>query len=403
MGDTLGSAIEFGSNLFSSVGSAAPGVAETASAVGPSTLGTAEAFLNPASASALTAVGPTALGTATDFLAAPLATGVGDALPAFGPTADLALGNASSTGLATGVPGTGNFLPGSLTPSAPFSATGVASTAPFSSPMNANAQASVFDTGTSPVTGVSSTGAPSAVTGTPGSASATPTASPSVGNLAPTANVAPADATGTGSIWDKLLGSATKSVTSNPLGIALGSAALGYDVLKGQQASSAQKQMQNLAQQNLSANQALVNQGEALVQPLATGNLPPQYQAQITQAVNDAITAAKSRAAANGQSADPAQNSVLAQQIAEINNQIPQMTAQVAEQLAQTGQSLISSGQSATGMSSSLYSQLANMDQRQSEATANAIGKLAQAFNTGSTGKSATTLPGTNITISNAA
>lgn len=233
------------------------------------------------------------------------------------------------------------------------------------------------------------------------------------------AGTAPADAT---SSWaDKLTNGLTKSVTSNPLGLALGAAGLGYNILQGQKQTANQGALSQQAQQAGANNTALTNagvaqvtanqgnaapllaQGEALTQPLTTGQLPPQYTQQIDQAINDEKTAAISAAAKNGQPTDPSKNTALAQQLAQIDNQRAGMTTQVANTLFgagsgligtatgvgnQSAASLLSGGQNAAGLSGQLYSTLTGIDTQQSQATAKAIAALAQSLN--STGTNTT-------------
>jgi hypothetical protein len=420
MGDALASAINFGSTLFSTAAEAAPAIGGAAGAGAGAgadlgaLIGTGEGLFGGstglggtllaggvpaadiASGAALGTAGLGSLGTAADFLAAP---GAGAAGAGFGTAANTAASTAAGSGLASGLPSAGTAtLPGTVTPSvASFTPTlaGSAGISPAATPTPTSG-VSVFDTGTKAVPGLSGTA------GATGIGSATPQAATSAAGLTPAAaaTAAPADATSTGSFWDKLLGGATKSVTNNPLGIALGAGGLGYDIFKGNQASQAQQQMQQLAAQQQGTNANLVGEGQNLVNPLMTGNLPPMYQAQITQAVNDAKTRAISNAAAQGMPTDPTKNSVLAQELSSIDAQVPQMTAQVAQQLAQTGTGLISAGTGAAGISSQLYGQLASMDQTQSANTAKAIAALAQSFNTGGGGKSGTAIPGTNLTVS---
>jgi hypothetical protein len=132
-----------------------------------------------------------------------------------------------------------------------------------------------------------------------------------------------------------------------------------------------------------------------LQQYLTSGTLPPQYMQQMTNAINDAITAAKSNAASQGQSTDRTQNTQLAETIANIRNQEPAMISQVASQLFTSGSSLISAGQNAAGLSGQLYRALVQNDTTQSANIGKAIASLAAALN----GKTQATLGSTPITI----
>jgi len=138
---------------------------------------------------------------------------------------------------------------------------------------------------------------------------------------------------------------------------------------------------------------ALEQQGQSLVNYLTSGTLPAGYQTQVTQAINSAITAAKSNAAAQGLSTDPTQNTALAATIESIQNQEPILQEQIASQLASTGTSLINAGATAAGLSGSLYSSLVSNDTTQASNTGKAIATLAAALN----GKSSTSVGGVNI------
>lgn len=231
---------------------------------------------------------------------------------------------------------------------------------------------------------------------------------------------------------DKLIGGASKAVTSNPLGTLLGAGGLGYDILQGQKQSknlqalsqaaqqesqlgqAALQQGQTLAGQNAATGQALTAQGQALTQYLQNGTLPDAYMTQIDQAINDAKTAAISNAASQGQSTDPNQNTALATTLAKIEAGKPGLITQVAQQLFNSGSSLIGTGTGigtssagsllgagagAAGLSSSLYQSLVQNDQQTAAQTGKAIATLAQALNTGAGGKSGSgiTLPGGSV------
>jgi hypothetical protein len=189
--------------------------------------------------------------------------------------------------------------------------------------------------------------------------------------------------------------SAVNSVTNNPLGVALGVGELGYNIYEGQKQTANVQALQNEAAYANASNQQLVAGGEALQQYLTSGTLPPRYMQQVTNAINDAITAAKSNAASQGQSTDPNQNTQLAETIANIQNQEPAMISQVASQLFTSGSSLISAGQNAAGLSGQLYTALVQNDTTQSANIGKAIASLAAALN----GKTQATLGSTPITI----
>lgn len=330
-----------------------------------------------ASGAALGTTGLGALGTAADFLAAPGASAFNAA--ALAPGIDAA----SSTGAGALTPG----VSANLTPS------GVGGT-------------SVFDTGTSAIPGVNAGGAPAATGAvTPPGASAASLAAPS-GVTAPVdataaAGGAPAAAGATpaaqsSSISD-LLGKAgtgaIKSLTSNPLGVALGAGGLGYSIYNGMQQTANEKALTSQASQANANSGALEAQGQGLVNYLTSGTLPAGYQTQVTQAINSAIANAKSNAAAQGLSTDPTQNTALAAEIESIQNQQPILQEQIASQLAGTGTSLINAGAGAAGLSGSLYSTLVQNDTTQATNAGKAIATLAAALN----GKSSNSIGGVTV------
>jgi hypothetical protein len=328
----------------------------------------------------------TAAGTADAFLGAPAASGFGSG--AAGAPSLLSGAGAGASGANSAL---SSIVGGSATPTTAGGA-------------------SVFDTGTGGIPGVSSTGAPSATAApsaiAPPGASAASLASPSGVATAPDATAAASGATpaagtaGTSSSIQSLLGKAgnglVSSLTSNPLGVALGAGGLGYSIYEGTQ-NTKNEQALTAAATTANANSgALEAQGQGLVNYLTSGTLPAGYQTQVTQAINAAITNAKSNAAAQGLSTDPTQNSALAAQIAEIQNQEPIMQEQIASQLAGTGTSLINAGATAAGLSGQLYQSLVQNDTTQAANAGKAIATLAAALN----GKSTNTIGSTTISTS---
>jgi hypothetical protein len=336
--------------------------------------------------------GATAAGTAADFLAAPAASGfnAGALTPGIS-AADLAA--------PAGAPGGGAGVLGAVPGIQPSGVGGV----------------SVFDTGTSAVPGVSPTGTPAPVSGNiaPAGASAVGSAAPSsvVGTPDATATVpgatgatsvggAPLNAAPSSSIsqllnpqtWEN---SIVKSLTSNPLGIGLGAAGLGYSIYNQSQNTKNVQNLENQAATEAANANQLTQQGNQLTSYLTSGTLPPGYQVQVTQAINSAIANAKSNAAQQGLSTDPTQNTALAATIAQIQDQQPILQEQLAAQLASTGGNLLSTGASVAGISGNLYSSLVQNDTTQAANTGKAIAALAAALG----GKSQASLGGQTITI----
>lgn len=161
------------------------------------------------------------------------------------------------------------------------------------------------------------------------------------------------------------------SVMKNPLGLALSAGGLGYSVLAGQKQSAATKALEaQAAGQNATANQ--------LSSYLTSGTLPPGLQASVDQATQSAKATAIANAAQQGLPTDPTQNSALAARLSQIDQQGPIVAAQIAQQLLQSGATY-------AGLSDQLYTQLAQIDQTQTQQVGKAIANMASALNTGGT------------------
>lgn len=346
------------------------------------------------------------LGTAADFLGAGAATGGAG----FGAAADTAATTAATSGLASG---TGDIaatptISSLLQPAAMGGTT--ASSALSPNVANANAAASPFDTGTQGLPGMSQGTPMTAPSGIPGGGAAGASAPVGVGGtIDPTAAGAAAGPTSVGGaplsggssssisdLLNKAGSGAIKSLTSNPLGIALGAGGLGYNILQGQKNTKNQNALTADAQTATANSTQMVASGEAMQKYLTDGTLPPGYQTIVDQAINDAKTTAISNAAGQGQPTDPAQNTALAATLAKIDASKPQMQSQVASQLFSSGSTLVSSGQSAAGLSGQLYQALVANDTTQAANTGKAIATLAAAMN----GKSSNTIGSTNISVS---
>jgi hypothetical protein len=342
---------------------------------------------------ALTATGGlSAAGTAADFLAAPGASGF----------------NAAAL-----TPGIGDIGggPGILQPAAPSTPTGVGGTDVFGAPPTTappqTAPANILGTGGG-AGGAAGAAAPAGVSGAPDATAALPSSSTSIpGASGPTSvGGAPLNAGPTSSI-DSLLGkfspsnlasSAVNSLTNNPLGVGAGLAGLGYTIYEGQKNTANEAAQTAAAQQAGAAATSLSNQGNQLTSYLTNGTLPPQYQTQITQAIQSAIANAKSNAAQQGLSTDPTQNTALAMQIQEIQNQQPILQEQIAQQLATTGTTLISDAAQNLGLSGNLYQSLVANDTTQAANAGKAIAALAAALS-GKGQVSGSGSGGTTVTI----
>lgn len=408
-------------------GELAAGAATGAGELG--TLGTANAFLGAGGFDALAGgagagTGASALGTAGAFLGSPGASALGGGAALAGGAAEGLLGtgaaasgadaaatSAGATGLAGGtgaIAGADTPIAALLgsTPTAGFGTTGISSNV-----LNANASASPFETGTQPITGTGAAGQPSgtgaAAVSAPGGVSAVADPTATVAGAQGATSVGggplnPAPGGTTGSISDllgKAGGGAIKSLTDNPLGVALGAGGLGYNIWQGQKQTANQQALAADAAKATANSDSLVNQGQALQQYLTTGKLPDAYEQQVNNAINDAKTRAISNAAAQGQPTDPTKNTALAVTLAGIDNQRAGMVSSIAEKLASSGATLINAGQAAAGLSGQLYQGLVANDTAQAKNTGAAIASLAAALN----GRTQAKIGSTDINVSKAA
>jgi hypothetical protein len=340
---------------------------------------------------ALTATsGLGAAGTAADFLAAPGASG-------FNPAA-------LTPGI--GDPGGG---PGVLNP-IPATPTGVGGTDVFGPPPGTPGASGVGNinptgTGTNLLGGTGGGGgaaavaAPAGTAGLPDATAAAPAAGGTpAGAATPAAPPSQIDQLLSKLSPGNLASGAVDSLTKNPLGVAAGLGGLGYTIYQGQKDTKNQQALTNDAQTATANGNQLTAQGNQLTSYLTNGTLPPQYQTQITQAIQSAIANAKSNAAQQGLSTDPTQNTALAMQIQEIENQQPILQEQIAQQLATTGTSLISAGAQEAGLSGNLYQALVQNDTTQAANAGKAIAALAAALS-GKSQVSGAGNTGTTVTI----
>lgn len=340
--------------------------------LGPSSLAAANAFMDPAAAAAgaAGASAPTALGTAEAFMggagAGLGAEGLGGAAGAFpnifnmseattlqggAGTDTLGGGNVFSTGTspAGGISpvtptsaGPSNFaLPSGAAPSAlppdPTSAIATGGTAPAP-------DASVFSTGTNPITGLQQT---PGVAGGAAPAGTAPTATPP-------------------SFLDRLGTGAIDSITKNPIGTALAAGGLGYSMLQGQARPEGTDQLRASAQ-TLSA------QADQMRSYLQSGTLPPGVKASVDQASAAARARIIAGYAGRGLPTDPVKNSALAQELSAVDTNAAIATAQI-------GQQLLTTGISEAGLADQLYESLVKIDQTQTANTGKAIANFASAL-----------------------
>ncbi len=175
-----------------------------------------------------------------------------------------------------------------------------------------------------------------------------------------------AGGSGSGGFLDSLTTGAVNSITKNPLGIGLGAAGLGYNILAGQKATANVNAVTNAAAQESA-------QGATLQSYLQNGNLPLGLQAQVDNATKAAKARIISGYAARGQNADPAQNSALAQELNQVDINAVAAAGQMQTQLLTTGIN-------ETNMSNQLYEFLVGNDQKQAQLTGQAISNFAAAM-----------------------
>lgn len=161
----------------------------------------------------------------------------------------------------------------------------------------------------------------------------------------------------------------TNSINKNPLGIGLAAAGLGYSVANSNKSSAAVDAMKDQSAR-------LDATGQKLASYLTNGDLPPGLQQSMARATADAKAKVISNFAAQGLSTDPKQNTALAKNLAAIDQQAVISTAQIGQQLMTTGATY-------SGLSSGLYSQLAQIDATQQANLGKAIASMAGAFNSG--------------------
>lgn len=349
-------------------GGAAAGTAipEAAGTIIPAT-GALASGLATEPAFAASALGTFAPGLDTTAAGLGIAPGVTDAsaIPGAATPASYSPGSTSLDNLAAGsTPSGGSTLGTATAPSAAAAPTAPPGSAPVD------------------LANLANTSNPAGAAFGPGGTNVSPVASGAVTPGTPTS--------GGGGFWDNLLTklspsnigtSIGNSLTSNPLGTAAAAGGLGYNILQGQKQSATLNALAEQAQQQ-------GNSGAALQGYLTGGTLPPGLAASVTQQINAQKAAIISQYAAKGLSTDPAQNSALAQDLANAEAQAPVLTAQIGEQL-------FSAGSTAAGLSASDLNALSNA---QTASTQN-IGKAISTFAAALAGKNTVNAGGTTITV----
>lgn len=171
-----------------------------------------------------------------------------------------------------------------------------------------------------------------------------------------------------GSILDLLgLGTGSASTDKTLLGAGVSGAGLLTNLLMGSPASSAEKQLKNIAgTQNA--------QGQQLENYLASGTLPPGAQQWVDQQTQANQAAIRAKYAANGLS-----GSTMEQQ--ELNN----VNTQATESMFQIASSLLNSGISETNASGTLYNYLLNAENADQAQVSQAIQNFVSSLGGGGT------------------
>ncbi len=132
---------------------------------------------------------------------------------------------------------------------------------------------------------------------------------------------------------------------------------------------------------------------------LTTGTLPPQFQAQLDQAIAGQKAGIIQGYAQRGMSTNPQQNSQLQQDLANIDMQAQSQKANMEQtlqtagnQMVQTANQLLSSGLSATQLAAEIPIQMSQLNQQLNTSMIQAISGFAAAINGGRQNGSITSL-----------
>ena len=296
--------------------------------------------------------------------------------------------------------GGSSYLPGDSSPYAFDNSSYLPGADVFSGqPMSAGG--SVFDTGTDPIPGLSGTSGQSVFETAASTTAAAPAGASAAGVAAPSAVAGNPDASSSAMDFSSLgrkssdgAGSGNSSGGSDILsslgigknnGLSSAVAGLGLvnNLVNGNKSLSQTPQLNANAAAASSVGQGQISAGQALQQWQTTGKLPDSYESQIQQAAEAAKTKAIANAASSGLPTDPRLNTTLAAQLNAIDAAIPQQREQIAAGLAQSGSNMVAAGLTATGISSDIYTKLAQLEDSQNKARGQAITNFAAALNGG--------------------
>jgi len=120
----------------------------------------------------------------------------------------------------------------------------------------------------------------------------------------------------------------------------------------------------------------LYGYGNALMNPLLTGNLPPGAEQAVQNAIKQASDTSKARFASLGQTGSTMEGDTLAN----IQNQATAMRFQIAENMAKTGLQATQESIQALGLESNIYSNLMKAQMDQDKSMSDMIGKFASSI-----------------------
>lgn len=179
----------------------------------------------------------------------------------------------------------------------------------------------------------------------------------------------------------------------------LGLGGLGYNLYQGYQTNQANKALTaqeatkaqtaaNIASADQAAAAPLLTSGQTLTQYLATGTLPPDFQAQVKQQVDAAKASIIQGYGARGQSTNPQENSALAEDLANVDIQAQSLSANLEStlntagtQLISTANALLTSGLSATRLSAELPIQISQLNSALNKQMSDSLANFTAALN----------------------
>lgn len=192
-----------------------------------------------------------------------------------------------------------------------------------------------------------------------------------------------ASAAGGTNLFSQLTQGAGSLLGKNPLGTAVAGGGLLYSVLNANKTLPTTNAIQGAANQYATTGQSMITSGQNLETYLTNGTLPPALQAQVTQQVKAAKAAAIARAAKMGMSTDPAQNSSLATDLANIDQQGLILAGTLEQNLYSAGNQSISQGAQFLGMTNQDLIALSNIQQTQQANVGKSIASFAAALGGG--------------------